>query len=333
MTQCLKPKWVLGMESGPDPRDSRGPYPPPRRDVAKTDASFFRQVVLKINAKLGGSNVIVQGGLPIVEDAPTMVMGIDATHPPPGSSLISIAGVVASMDRECTVYRSGIAIVPPRNDSIPVLDEMTVDLLGLFRLEANVLPERIIVFRDGVSEGAFDRMVAEEVGLIKEAARFVSGKIQQRYEPKITFIAVQKRHHTRFYFGRENSDHKGNAFPGTVVDRGVVHPERFEYYLISHPGLQGTSRPTKYQVLYDENNLSSDQVQALTYRLCFLYARSQRAVSLPSPVYYAHLVADRARCHLRGNDGSDAGSRTGLGEEPELDPMKDELRASGLWFI
>ncbi|KAJ2011169.1 argonaute 1, partial [Coemansia sp. S610] len=36
----------------------------------------------------------------------------------------------------------------------------------------------------------------------------------------------------------------------------------------------------------------------LTYNLCYTYAICTRSVSIVPPVYYAHRVAARARCHL-----------------------------------
>ena len=65
---------------------------------------------------------------------------------------------------------------------------------------------------------------------------------------------------------------------------------------------QGTSRPSHYQVIWDDNHFSADELQALTYQLCHTYARCTRSVSLPAPAYYAHLVAFRARYHLIEKD-------------------------------
>lgn len=61
---------------------------------------------------------------------------------------------------------------------------------------------------------------------------------------------------------------------------------------------QGTSRPSHYHVLWDDNRFSSDELQILTYQLCHTYVRCTRSVSIPAPAYYAHLVAFRARYHL-----------------------------------
>ena len=64
------------------------------------------------------------------------------------------------------------------------------------------------------------------------------------------------------------------------------------------PPAQGTSRPSHYHVLWDDNEFTADDIQSLTYQLCHTYVRCTRSVSIPAPAYYAHLVAFRARYHL-----------------------------------
>lgn len=66
--------------------------------------------------------------------------------------------------------------------------------------------------------------------------------------------------------------------------------------------LQGTSRPSHYQVLWDDNCFTADELQLLTYQLCHTYVRCTRSVSIPAPAYYARLVAFRARYHLVDKD-------------------------------
>lgn len=174
------------------------------------------------------------------------------------------------------------------------------------------LPERIIVYRDGVSSGQFAEVLREELNGIRAAC----GMITANYKPPITYVVVQKRHHARF-FCKNNADVVGrakNVPPGTVVDTGVTHPESFDFYLCSHFGiqvralfasihsllhLQGTSRPARYQVLCDDTGFTSDELQALTFSLTHTYGRCGRSVSIPAPTYYADLVATRARCHLK----------------------------------
>jgi len=116
--------------------------------------------------------------------------------------------------------------------------------------------------------------------------------------PKITVIVVGKRHHVRFFpISQDRGDRSGNCPAGTVIDRDVTHPLEFDFYLQSHGGLLGTSRPAHYNVLLDENNFQPDGLQGLSFALCHVYARSTRSVSIPAPVYYADIVCARAKNH------------------------------------
>jgi eukaryotic translation initiation factor 2C len=70
-----------------------------------------------------------------------------------------------------------------------------------------------------------------------------------RIDPKITIIVVGKRHHVRFFpVNERDGDKSGNCPAGTVVDREIAHPTEFDFYLQSHGGLLGTSRPAHYSV-------------------------------------------------------------------------------------
>ena len=94
----------------------------------------------------------------------------------------------------------------------------------------------------------------------------------------------------------------GYAYSDPILSRLWMSVRVFTYVsmliLFHDPLSQGTSRPSHYHVLYDDNEFTADDVQCLTYQLCHTYVRCTRSVSIPAPVYYAHLVAFRARYHL-----------------------------------
>eukprot|EP00267_Zea_mays_P046129 XP_020398475.1 protein argonaute MEL1 [Zea mays] len=106
-----------------------------------------------------------------------------------------------------------------------------------------------------------------------DAIRKACASLEEGYLPPVTFVVVQKRHHTRLFpevHGRRDmTDKSGNILLGTVVDQKICHPTEFDFYLCSHAGIQGTSRPTHYHVLYDENELTADALQSLTNNLCY----------------------------------------------------------------
>ncbi|CAI9754055.1 unnamed protein product [Fraxinus pennsylvanica] len=145
------------------------------------------------------------------------------------------------------------------------------------------------------------------------------------YYPEVAFVVVQKRHHSRLFPNNHNDKHtvdrSGNIPPGTVVDSKICHPTEFDFYLCSDAGIQGTSRPAQYHVLWDENNFTADTLQSLTNSLCYIYARCSRSVSplvlylililifssVPPPAYYAHLAAFCARFYME-QETADGGS-------------------------
>jgi len=153
-------------------------------------------------------------------------------------------------------------------------------------------PKRLIFYRDGVSEGQFKHVLERELPLIKEACE------ELEINPKITLIVVGKRHHNQLFPIGRTDDKSGNCAAGSVIDRDITHPTDFDFILQSHAGILGTSRPGHYTVLHDQNSFNADSVQALSFALCHVYARSTRSVSIPAPVYYADIVCSRAKNHF-----------------------------------
>ena len=81
------------------------------------------------------------------------------------------------------------------------------------------------------------------------------------FNPTITLIVVGKEH--KFVFFPEASVAEGgqpprnpNCPPGTVIDTVVTSPVEWDFYLCSHQGILGTSKPAHYNVLLDENNFT-----------------------------------------------------------------------------
>lgn len=268
------------------------------KNVNKTSPQTLSNLCLKINVKLGGVNsILVPTIRPKVFNEPVIFLGADITHPPAGDNKKpSIAAVVGSMDAHPSRYAATVRVQQHRQEVIQELSAMVRELLILFYKTTRFKPNRIIMYRDGASEGQFSTVLQHELTAIREACI----KLEPDYKPGITFIVVQKRHHTRLFCAdkKEQSGKSGNIPAGTTVDAGITHPTEFDFYLCSHQGIQGTSRPSHYHVLWDDNHFDADELQCLTYQLCHTYVRCTRSVSIPAPAYYAHLVAFRARYHL-----------------------------------
>jgi eukaryotic translation initiation factor 2C len=201
-----------------------------------------------------------------------------------------------------------------RKEMVTQLEEMIIERLKLWqKRNQNRLPNKVIVYRDGVSEGQYRIVIEQEYPCFEKAFDKMYGP--KKSHPKISIVVVGKRHHTRFYPTQEaDTDGKtGNPKPGTIVDRGVTGEKLFDFFLLAHQGLQGTSKPAHYVVLKDEIKLGADQLQNLTHSLCYTFARATRSVSLCPPAYYADLLCERGRSYLHGvlkGDGSMAFSES-----------------------
>ncbi|GFT89158.1 hypothetical protein NPIL_273231 [Nephila pilipes] len=211
----------------------------------KCSPALVSNLCQKINAKMGGvNNSLTPGEAPPILRRPIIIIGADVTHPSPSQDIKpSIAAAVGSLDAHPSRYAVTIRAqtnVDEKKQAIEIIQDLTsmiMDLLhAFFRNTRGKKPEKIIFYRDGVSEGQFEKVRDHEVKCIREACY----KLEKDYQPGITFIVVQKRHHTRFM---TEDDRRGvgkmrNIPPGTTVDTTVVHPLNFDFFLCSHFGLQ-----------------------------------------------------------------------------------------------
>lgn len=279
---------------------------------------YIANVALKINLKLGGVNQVVEPkNLSIIDQNKTMVVGLDVTHPSPGSAseAPSVAAMVASVDKYLSQWPAVLRVQKGRKEEVEAVGEMLKSRLNLWKTKGKhaALPENILVYRDGVSEGQYDMVLNSELAQLRRACEQVYPAADTKKGlPRITVIICGKRHKTRFYPTTEQDcDRSGNTKPGTVVDRGVTEARNWDFFLQAHAALQGTARPCHYYIVHDEifrqiyakqipppfQNIA-DVVEDLTHNMCYLFGRATKAVSLCPPAYYADLACERARCYL-----------------------------------
>lgn len=299
----------------------------------KGQMQYFANVALKVNMKLGGVNHSLDtASMAWLKKETSMLVGIDVTHPGKGTirGTPSVAAVVASCDLTYAQYPASMKLQESKVEMVQALDEMMKERLDLFKHKnKNTLPQRIIIYRDGVSEGQYHLVLEKELPKIKEAFQKYNTP-SKRYEPKLTIVICAKRHHTRFYpTAQADADSKKyNPLPGTVVDRGVTSIYHFDFFLQAHGGLQGSTKPTHYFVVHDSIGFTADQLQGLTNSVSYMFARATKAVSLVSPAYYADLACERGRCYIHRllHGYSDSGASTASSDEEEV--MKE---ARKLW--
>ncbi|XP_010499677.1 PREDICTED: protein argonaute 2 [Camelina sativa] len=257
---------------------------------------YLANLALKMNAKVGGSNVELMDNTFSFfhKDDGVMFIGADVNHPAARDKMSpSIVAVVGTLNwPAANRYAARVIAQPHRKEEIEGFGDACLELVKAHVKSTGKRPNKIVIFRDGVSDAQFDMVLNVELLDVKLTFQ------KNGYNPKITVIVAQKRHQTRFFPATSNDgSDKGNVPSGTVVDTKVIHPYEYDFYLCSHHGGIGTSKPTHYYTLWDELGFTSDQVQKLIFEMCFTFTRCTKPVSLVPPVYYADMVAYRGRIY------------------------------------
>ena len=132
------------------------------------------------------------------------------------------------MDAHPSRYAAAVRVQQHRQEVINDLSSMVKELLMQFYKSTRFKPNRIVFYRDGVSEGQFltvrptllprvaifflhekhprlrgimskDWSFFQVLNHELRAVRQACVELEPGYQPGITFIVVQKRHHTRLF--------------------------------------------------------------------------------------------------------------------------------------
>ncbi|OAY80372.1 Protein argonaute 4A [Ananas comosus] len=268
----------------------------------RVNDQYLTNVLLKINAKLGGINSLLHvehtPAIPLVSKMPTIILGMDVSHGQPGQSDVpSIAAVVSSRQWPLiSKYRASVRTQSPKvemidslfrpteNDDQGIMRELLVDF---YTSSGKRKPDQIIIFSRGNIFGL-----------------------------AMTLLRVQP-----------------------VESKDGVSESQFNQVLNIELDqiIEGTTRPTHYHVLLDEIGFSPDDLQELVHSLSYVYQRSTTAISVVAPICYAHLAATQVGQFMKFDDSSETssshGGHTSAGSipVPEL-PRLHEKVSNSMFF-
>ena len=145
----------------------------------KCQGSYFGNVALKFNLKLGGTNHTLRNiDLGIVSRGNTMVIGIDVVHPSPGSGKASIAAMAGSIDKNLAQWPVDLRIqIREGQEMLDKIRDMIKSRLALWTEHHKEYPENILVYRDGVSEGQYEQVLKDELDEMKKKAKYYMIKL------------------------------------------------------------------------------------------------------------------------------------------------------------
>ena len=146
--------------------------------------------------------------------------------------------------------------------------------------------KNIIIYREGLNEKYIKKIqkfeiidkILPTINELKKDFNNLLGK------SKLIFILCNKLTDIRFF--SENKNEIMNTEVGTVIDKKVVNEEYYDFYLNSIYSRQGTNSPTHYIVLYDDTELTVNNIYKLTYYLTFQCYNTTKSIKVPAPLYF-----------------------------------------------
>ncbi|XP_032519044.2 piwi-like protein Ago3 [Danaus plexippus] len=241
--------------------------------------SVTQKILLQINCKLGGT--LWHISIPFKS---AMVVGIDSYHDASRKKR-SVCAFVASYNQSMTHWYSKAVFQERGQEIVDSLKSCLVDALKHYLRINGRLPDRIIIYRDGVGDGQLKLLKEYEIPQMEVSFSVVD----DTYKPTLTYIVVQKRINTRIFL--KSREGYSNPAPGTIVDYKITRRDWYDFLIVSQKVNQGTVTPTHYVVVSDNSPMSPDQCQRLTYKLCHLYYNWPGTVRVPAPCQYAHKLA------------------------------------------
>ncbi|KAL3108570.1 hypothetical protein niasHT_015492 [Heterodera trifolii] len=227
-------------------------------------------------AAIGANTIPLGSNGNVVPSTPVPRVG--SSLPPP--SCIGWAATIGKRHKD-EYIGDLVCQAPRREEKIDVIASVVRRCIESFKKNRNKMPQRVVILRNGCTEGQFDmyeiplvKKELEELGCTAKLTVIVPNRLQD-----VSFLRQDAR--------PEDKSNEQNIPPGTVVDTVVVHPKRSEFFLNSHVAIKGTACTPHYTVLRDENDMSMDTLQTMVHYLCFGHQIVTKPTSLPSPVYIA----------------------------------------------
>ncbi|XP_059156591.1 piwi-like protein 1 isoform X2 [Physella acuta] len=242
--------------------------------------SVATKIAIQMNCKMGGE--VWGAEIPLKG---LMVIGIDTYHDSAHKNQ-SVGALVASLNKECTRYYSKTEYHPTKDELMRNLQPLMKGALEKYYEVNGAMPQKIVLYRDGVGDGQLYTVYKSEFEQIMSAFAEV-GVSNSR--PGFAFVVVKKRLNTRLF--KLEGDCQTNPPPGTIVDQFITKPNWYDFFIVSQSITQGTVSPTNYNVIFDDTGLQPDHIQKLTFKLCHLYFNWQGTIRVPAVCMYAHKLA------------------------------------------
>ena len=261
----------------------------PKGGRKKQNMSYYsavlNQMVVKSKGELFRINFTEK-----ISKMPSMILGIDSTMTKEGKKFV----LSASFNRNFNKFYTDFKIDKENESALEYLIKSALD--HFCNVNNKNLPERVIIYRQGGNEKQTEKMMKFELPKILKAF----DEYKDNYKPKLTIFGVNKKTDLKF-FERSNDGYR-NIPAGTVIDKNVVSPDVFEFYLQCPEVDKGTGSPVHFLCLYNNNDdLTINDFEEITYQQSYYYWNWPGPIRIPAALKYAEVANTFCGKNIKGS--------------------------------
>ena len=184
--------------------------------------------------------------------------------------------------------------------------------IGKCMIKKNKNCKNIIIYRSGANEQMMNFLINNELQLILNSIDKVKKELSLKgsqekknifSESKLCWIIVNKQCDIKMFLELEDDYNYIDNIPiGTIIDNEITSENYYDFYLNSTFTNQGTNSATHYTVLYDDTDLTANQIYKLTYYLTFLSFNNIKSIKIPAPLYFVEKRNNFIKNNLDGDN-------------------------------
>ena len=264
----------------------------PRGGRKKQNLSYYSAVLNQMVVKSHGELFRMDFSEKITKE-PSMIIGIDSTRTKEGMKYV----LSASFNRSFNKFYTDIKVDKENDSALVSLIKSAIDHFK--NVNGNHKPTSIIIYRQGGNEKQTERLIRNELPKILTLFGGEDEGYEKDYKPKLSIFSVNKKTELKF-FERHNGTYK-NLPSGTVIDRQVISPELFEFYLQCPEVDRGTGSPVHFLCIYNNNeSLTINDFEEITYKQSFYYWNWCGPIRIPAALKYAEVANTFCGKNIKG---------------------------------
>ena len=261
----------------------------PKGGRKKQNMSYYgavlNQMVVKSKGELFRINFTEK-----ITKIPSMIIGIDSTMTKEGKKFV----LSASYNRNFNKFYTDFKIDKENESALEYLIKSALDHFS--NVNNKKLPATVIIYRQGGNEKQTEKMMKFELPKILKGFE----EYKENYKPKLSIFGVNKKTDLKF-FERGNGGYR-NIPAGTVIDKNVVSPDVFEFYLQCPEVDKGTGSPVHFLCLYNNNDdLTINDFEEITYQQSYYYWNWPGPIRIPAALKYAEVANTFCGKNIKGS--------------------------------